>query len=346
MERGESPSTRRIGALSVMAAAIADAENLLDVLGLIADETCRALGADEVAISRYEAEADLLRVLAVSGDMAPGQERYPTAEIYPAAEIPTILARLRRGEGYVASVNSLGLDAGERESLRLSGKESHVGVPIVVSGTLWGELWAGTAPGTTRFGIGDVDLVRAVAGYVAIGVSRIALLERLEALAHRDSLTGLFNHRKYHQALDLMIGPDRSPFAVITIDLDGFKAVNDRSGHAAGDRVLQEVASAVLASCRESDHGYRVGGDELAVILPLAHLAGATAAATRLSASIAEASLGITVSCGVAAWPDDGRGKDELLTRADMRLYEAKRRRDPRNGDEAGSPLREVALGA
>jgi diguanylate cyclase (GGDEF)-like protein len=346
MKAGAAPSTRRIGALSVMAAAIADADNLLEVLGLIADETRRGLGADEVAISRYEPEADLLRVLAVSGDMEPGQERYPTAEVYPAAEIPTILARLRRGEGYVAAVDSPVLDPGERESLRLSGKESHVGVPIVVGGTLWGELWAGTAHGTPRFGDDDVDLVRAVAGYVAIGVSRMALLERLEALAHRDSLTGLFNHRKYHQALDRMIAPDRSPFAVMTIDLDGFKAVNDRSGHAAGDRVLQAVASAVLASCRGSDHAYRVGGDELAVILPLAHLAAATAAATRLSAAIAEANLGISVSCGVAAWPDDGRGKDELLTRADMRLYDAKHRREPSSGDAADAPLRQVALDA
>lgn len=345
MELGEPLSRGRIGALSVMAAAIADADDLLEVLGLIADETLRALGADEVAISRYVAEDDLLRVLAVSGAMASGQDRFPVNEIYPAAEIPTILARLKRGEGYCAAVDTPGLDAGEREALRLSGKESHVGVPIIVNGALWGELWAGTSPGTARFAQADVDLVRAVAGYVAIGVSRMALLEKLEALAHQDSLTGLFNHRKFHQALDQLIAPDRSPFAVVMLDLDGFKAVNDRHGHAAGDRVLQAVASVVLASCREGDHSYRIGGDELAVILPLAHAAGATAAARRLQVVINAERLGITVSCGVASWPDDGRAKDDLLDHADKRLYEAKRERAVPDVADAGGPLGTVVLG-
>ena len=274
--------------------------------------------------------------------MVAGQDRHPVDELYPAAQIPTILARLKRGEGYCAAVDSPGLDPGELEALRLSGKESHVGVPIIVSGALWGELWAGTSPGTTRFAQGDVDLVRAVAGYVAIGVSRMALLEKLEALAHSDSLTGLFNHRKFHQALDQMIAPDRSPFAVITLDLDGFKAVNDRQGHAEGDRVLQAVATAVLAGCREGDHAYRTGGDELAVILPLAHATQAAAAAGRLQAAIEDERLGISVSCGVAAWPDDGRTKDDLLGHADMRLYEAKRELAVRSSRDA---LGELTLG-
>ena len=341
MDTGEPRSERRIEALSVMAAAIADAENLLGVLGLIADETCKALGADEVAISRYEPDGDLLRVLAVSGIMVPGQDRFPAREVYPAHEIPTIIARLKRGEGYFSAIDTPGVDAGELDTLRISGKESHVGVPILVGGALWGELWAGTSHGTPRFADADVDLVRAVAGYVAIGVSRMALLERLEALAHQDSLTGLFNHRKFHQALDRLIAaPGHAPFAVVTLDLDRFKAVNDRHGHAGGDRVLRAVADAVLAGCREADHGYRVGGDELAVILPLADLEQAATAARRLQARVAGERLGITVSCGIAAWPDDGRGKDELLTRADMRLYEAKGDRST-DGDRSSRPLAE-----
>ena len=109
--------------------------------------------------------------------------------------------------------------------------------------------------------------------------------------------------------------------------------------------MLRAVATAVLANCREEDHGYRIGGDELAVILPLAHAAQATAAARRLQAVIDGERLGITVSCGVAAWPDNGRAKDDLLGHADRRLYEAKRERAVPRAADPGRSLGTVALG-
>ncbi len=161
-----------------------------------------------------------------------------------------------------------------------------------------------------------------------------AALERIEWLAHFDSITALPNRALLSDRLAQEVARSRrdaASFAVLLFDLDGFKEVNDTWGHAAGDSVLALVAERARAGMRASDTMGRLGGDEFMAILPQTALEGAVAVAEKLRQSLSEpyalpqAIARVGVSLGVAMFPDHGDEPDALLTAADSALYEAKR---------------------
>jgi diguanylate cyclase (GGDEF)-like protein/putative nucleotidyltransferase with HDIG domain len=146
-------------------------------------------------------------------------------------------------------------------------------------------------------------------------------------LALTDPLTGLGNHRHFHERLqrELSIAQEQGePLTLCFIDVDDFKKINDRFGHPMGDRVLSQVASRL----RQGGEAFRLGGDEFAVLMPRHDEASATAAAhsivSRISALDIEEIDPITVSAGVATFPDHGGERDELIRLADNALYWAK----------------------
>jgi diguanylate cyclase (GGDEF)-like protein len=198
--------------------------------------------------------------------------------------------------------------------------------PLVSRGRSLGALVAlSTQPRT--FLPRDIDLVRAYAAQGAIALTNARLYEAQEQLATRDPLTGLLNHREFHEALDRELERSRrssDPFAVVLLDLDRFKAVNDANGHAAGDRVLRSAAEAIAAACRGGDVAFRVGGDEFALLLPGTGPEDAPGVAERTARAVAALDMDIGASYGVASWPADGWSKDVLLSHADRRLYEMK----------------------
>jgi diguanylate cyclase (GGDEF)-like protein len=143
-------------------------------------------------------------------------------------------------------------------------------------------------------------------------------------LAYTDTLTGLPNRRAFEdRAARLRDFSDVKPLAVLMIDLDGFKPVNDSEGHKAGDRILAVVARAIAGGLRDGDFVARIGGDEFAALLPRTDLDEAEALAERLRARVQEAGsdTSVTASIGVAMLEDDVR---RALLRADVALYEAK----------------------
>jgi diguanylate cyclase (GGDEF)-like protein/putative nucleotidyltransferase with HDIG domain len=149
---------------------------------------------------------------------------------------------------------------------------------------------------------------------------------RAMKLALTDPLTGLGNHRHFHERLQRELDDADGRGTALTlclIDLDDFKGVNDRYGHPTGDRVLAQLA----ARLRQGGEGFRLGGDEFAVLLPGQNAAGAAAAAAsivrRLSGPVDPVGR-LTVSAGVATFPSDGVGRDELIRLADGALYWAK----------------------
>jgi diguanylate cyclase (GGDEF)-like protein len=145
---------------------------------------------------------------------------------------------------------------------------------------------------------------------------------RLRVLAGTDPLTGTANRRAWDDEIAVAIEQaefDRRPMAVALLDLDDFKAFNDRCGHQAGDRLLKEVSAAWQAILRMSDLLARVGGDEFAVLLPGCSLNTAAQIAERLRAAVPAANC----SVGVAA-RDPSETVEQLLARADEALYEAK----------------------
>lgn len=164
-----------------------------------------------------------------------------------------------------------------------------------------------------------------------IGVQR----ERDELLvaALSDPLTGLDNRRSLLDRADYEIVRhlrERRSFALVMIDLDGFKALNDRFGHDAGDELLCDVADALIAALRAQDTVARLGGDEFCVLAPQTDRPGSPQLATRIIRAVARASAGVEAvraSVGIALFPQDGRSVEELMRAADQRLFAAKRAR-------------------
>ncbi len=158
---------------------------------------------------------------------------------------------------------------------------------------------------------------------------------RLEKLAVRDELTGLYNYRYLHTRMNEEFKRAeryRDPLACAMLDIDHFKGVNDSFGHATGDRVIAEVASRLRNAVREIDVVARYGGEEFLLVLPSTHFTGALIVADRVWRSVGSEPFEvdgqehhITVSVGVALYPSrDVKSKDQLIKAADKALYQAK----------------------
>ncbi|MBV8219310.1 MAG: GGDEF domain-containing protein [Solirubrobacterales bacterium] len=155
--------------------------------------------------------------------------------------------------------------------------------------------------------------------------------DALRASAFSDPLTGVANRRSLLERIDYEIARharNRGSFTLLMLDLDGFKALNDRFGHPAGDDLLCDVAAALSRVIRDQDTLARVGGDEFCVLAPETDSAGAERLTSRVESAVSRVVAGIeALGAGVGAgvFPHDGRTADALLQAADQRLLEAKR---------------------
>lgn len=160
---------------------------------------------------------------------------------------------------------------------------------------------------------------------------RVQLEERLRALTITDNLTGLYNQRHFRERADAEISRARRQgqnLAMLLLDLDNFKKANDQWGHVAGDRILRETAGILNASIRRKvDSAYRYGGDEFVILCPGLGRPQAQAVARRIQAASAlkDYSRLVSLSIGIASLLK-GDTADDLLKRADARMYSAKRR--------------------
>jgi diguanylate cyclase (GGDEF)-like protein/PAS domain S-box-containing protein len=185
-------------------------------------------------------------------------------------------------------------------------------------------LTAGTVPGPDGAVRGTITTVKDIS-------ERKRYEERLAQLAAEDPLTGLLNHRSFHERLaEEVARTERTqrPLALVLLDLDHFKQVNDTLGHPVGDKVLVEVAARLRDVTRAGEHLARVGGEEFAWLLPEADAAGAVAAAERAREAIRATpfALGgtLTISAGVCTLAEAGGESRELYRLADTALYRAK----------------------
>ena len=163
-----------------------------------------------------------------------------------------------------------------------------------------------------------------------------SLHEQLREQALCDPLTGLYNRRYLDELFGRELARSRrenAPLALALIDLDHFKRLNDEYGHLDGDDVLRSVAQYLLVNLRSSDTVFRIGGEEFLLILPGADAREATKRLEAICQGLAQKPIEtrsglrhVTLSAGLALWPEQGRALDELLQAADAALYEAKRR--------------------
>lgn len=165
----------------------------------------------------------------------------------------------------------------------------------------------------------------------ALLVGMSLLQQKIGQLSHEaetDPLTGLSNRRGLEQTLKLWMMEQRA-FCVLALDLDHFKRVNDTWGHDVGDEVLKGLATVMRQNARPSDFLCRSGGEEFLILLPDSNVEVAVRIGERLRRKVAKTHLGgisITLSVGVAVWPDDGEDPDSVFKAADDALYQAKER--------------------
>jgi diguanylate cyclase (GGDEF)-like protein len=177
-----------------------------------------------------------------------------------------------------------------------------------------------------------LQTLRVFANQASAALDSAGRFQEMRFLAEHDALTRLLNRRAFTSRLDIEVSRSHRyhrSFALVLCDLDGFKLVNDRQGHLAGDDVLTRVAGALRGAVRTADAAFRVGGDEFAVLLPETSADVAPTVIERLTAAVAEVSGGapITASFGAAVFPADGEDADTLYRAADADLYARKRRR-------------------
>jgi diguanylate cyclase (GGDEF)-like protein len=199
----------------------------------------------------------------------------------------------------------------------------------------------------------DVDALVILLRQAETAIENSFLYEEAVRLSLTDGLTGLWNRRNFDLRLESELSRAvrfSEPFAVVFVELDQMKVVNDRHGHQAGDTVLIELARRLSEAVREVDLVARWGGDEFTLLLPKTGLAGALLLAEKIRAAVADApfrvdtgALDITISVGVAAYPEHGAAGKDLMAAADAAMYRAKARGRNRvehavAGETGGSP--------
>lgn len=282
-----------------------------EALAVAATETARALSADGCRI--YRAEEGSGEGCRVSLSLV--------AEF--GAELPEVgtalLDRIANGEGVVADRLGKVQLIGERTEYRQA-----------VNGALL--VWR--AGDSEPWDDDDRQLMSGVADHIGIAHAHLAYQERLRRLSERDGLTGLFNRRTFFERLEESISrPDSGPSALLYVDLDNFKAVNDLHGHQQGDTVLKAIGTLLTTGVRPGDLPGRLGGDEFVLWLGRTDEAKARVVAERLLKGMRELAhlsashekpLGLSIGIAVHA-PGRGETVRELTDRADAAMYDAKK---------------------
>lgn len=293
----------------------------------------RVTTADSVAVYLWDEVEQRLGVAAMTWD-----ERY-----YPATYEHDMRERqLRLGEGMVgwsAEHRQPALIADMAQDSRPRGVQldatAAIVIPLIADQRLLGVIRA-VKVGPGAFTTDHYRFAQTLASQATLAISAASAHAAVRRLSVTDELTGLYNAR--HFATRLRDEVERAkrtsrPLALIIVDSDALKIVNDRFGHDEGNRLLVSIARTIQQHVRTSDVVARFGGDEFMVLQPDADAEGAAAVAERIrvaiGAQIARTTEGEpisgTVSIGVAAFPKTADSEDELFRRADRALYEAKR---------------------
>ncbi len=215
-------------------------------------------------------------------------------------------------------------------------KNTYLCTPVLAQGETLGIVHFQATDDVPELDASEISFKTTFAGQIGLSIANIRLREALRTQSVRDALTGLYNRRYLEEMLAREVrraARAGQSLGILMIDLDHFKSFNDTYGHDAGDVVLRETGASLTKSIRAEDFVCRFGGEEFVVILPTADLAASSTRAERLRMQMKELtvlhlgrSMGmLTISVGVAVFPEHGASPKELMAAADAALYQAKR---------------------
>jgi diguanylate cyclase (GGDEF)-like protein len=296
----------------------------------IARHIAQAVGAGDCALSYWDHSGDRLVTLGYY----PPERRNTVLPTYRLVDYPETRRVLELARPLIVDTLDPNADPKEVGYLKTINQKSMAIVPLIAAGTTIGTLEL-TSSRNGAFDAHHVEIATMLAGEAAMALENARLYDEIRHQALHDGLTGLANRVLFRdrviQALERNRGRDSRTFAVLFIDLDDFKVLNDTLGHARGDEVLVAAAQRVAATLRPSDTGARLGGDEFAVLLDDVHdeetaLSIAIRLADRLREPIelGDASPMIAASIGIALSGTHGETADDLLRNADVAMYAAK----------------------
>jgi diguanylate cyclase (GGDEF)-like protein len=325
--------TRQTILLNEMGSLLAGSGTVKEACALFA-EAAQKLFPDAVSGALYTFKS--------SRNLIEAAVRWGTKYISAATFPPDACWSLRRGQPYWSDHPG---DAMACKHLTKSSTTMCLCVPMVAQGNTLGVLHLdfgiaaepGSDPGSESHRESRRQLAVSAASQIALSLASLQLRETLREQSIRDPLTRLFNRRFLEEALERelqLADRKKQVLAVLFLDLDHFKIFNDTYGHDAGDMVLQSLADLLLSFFRATDICCRYGGEEFAIILPESSLQNAVIRADALRSEVKNLRLRykkeplgrLTLSVGVAVFPEHGSTSAELLKIADQCLYESKAR--------------------
>ena len=315
-------AARMQSAVYAISEAAHQADDLPELFGVVHRILGELLPADRFQVALYDAPSDTLSL-----PYAAGEETPPTdaVALEPGSHLATVL---RTGDPLVTSV------APPAAGARVAGLGNWMGVPLVASAGVIGALVVRTGADGGGYDEEQRDLLQFVSTQVAAAVERKQAESRLRFLALHDPLTHLPNRTLFHDRFEVALRRarrEREHLAVLYLDLDDFKRINDGHGHEAGDRLLCEVARNLERCVRSSDTVARLGGDEFALILVNSEpreldgtIVNRVREAVARPLGVDGTALSVSASIGVAVYPVDGDDQESLLRHADTRMYSRK----------------------
>ena len=211
---------------------------------------------------------------------------------------------------------------------------AHVSIPLKSGNTVLGLIYLYFVPPGDLHLASDTAIFTSIGNYLGVRIEKAGLYEKVQELATRDGLTGLYNYREFHNRLEhefLRAKRYTKTLSLLMIDIDHFKLFNDTYGHMSGDEALRTIGRLIRNLVRNVDIPARYGGEEFTVILPDTAFKQAELVAERLRSSVADhpffvegKTTSLTISIGLASFPEDADTKDGLIAAADRALYCAK----------------------
>ncbi|MHB9020197.1 MAG: GGDEF domain-containing protein [Minisyncoccota bacterium] len=325
-----------------------DAARIVETVGAAIERT---EGVGHVVVAPYDEKTDEYVQVArgrAEDELAPPQG--PDAEgsaaclRIPASRIAELSAEQARvSSSYFYSLTDLGrreaaLLFGRQIAGRLDDETDILVVPLSDQSSPVGVLLMTIATEDRRAPLDRVQTIEIFANQAVTALRSAKQYEAIHRLTIIDGLTPAYNHRYFQETLQREVHRherrENARFSLAMLDIDNFKRINDTYGHQAGDQILKRLVQLLLENVRDADTVARYGGEEFALILPEQGLEGALEVAERIRGLLEGGSLPIgqgdtevrvTVSIGIAVFPDDGAGASSLVARADAALYQAKR---------------------